>query len=188
MSGSNDPKAVVDIGLSARASLEAKVSTEIPAQSSGRLVDALTDIIRPFSERRGLKADQTRLQREDVLIEIAGKARHRMEIEHQIIQPLPNKFLVPFLEKASLEEPGSILIDRWTDLLVSGALDPSSAHPRFVQILSELASNEVMFLRNLALNSTGDEKNTSRYSPDVWRPEVVVHVLKSQMLDGDNLS
>ena len=62
MSGSNDPKVAVDIGLSAKASLEAKVSTEIPAQSSGRLLDAITDIFRPYSERRGLKADQIRLQ------------------------------------------------------------------------------------------------------------------------------
>jgi hypothetical protein len=36
-------------------------------------VDALTDIIRPFSERRGLKGDQIRLQREEVLVEVARK-------------------------------------------------------------------------------------------------------------------
>jgi hypothetical protein len=95
---------------------------------------------------------------------------------------------VPFLEKASLEEPGNVLIDRWADLLVSGALDPSSAHPRFVQILSELTGTEVMALRNLALNRVEGDKNTSPYSPDVWRPEVVANALKSQMLMSDNLS
>jgi hypothetical protein len=84
MSGSSERKVAVDIGLTAKASLEAKVSTEIPAQSSGRFLDAVTDIIRFFSERSGLKADQIRLQREDVLIEIARKARVRLEIENRI--------------------------------------------------------------------------------------------------------
>jgi hypothetical protein len=52
MSGKKDPEVTIDIGLGAKASLEAKVSTEIPAQSSGRLLDALTDIIRPFRAPR----------------------------------------------------------------------------------------------------------------------------------------
>jgi hypothetical protein len=69
-----DSSVAIDLGISARASVEARVSTEIPAQSTGRLVDAITDIFRPFSKRQGLKADQIRLQREDVLIEIAKKA------------------------------------------------------------------------------------------------------------------
>jgi hypothetical protein len=52
----NGSRVDLEVGLSARASLEAKVSTEIPAQSTGRLVDAITDWFRPFTESRGLKA------------------------------------------------------------------------------------------------------------------------------------
>jgi hypothetical protein len=153
VTGEKEPGVSVDIGLGAKASLEAKVSTEIPAQSTGRLVDALTDILRPFSERRGLKADQIRLQREEVLIEIARKAHHRLEIENQPINPLPNKFLVPFLEKASLEELDSVLMDRWADLLASSSADPGSAHPRYVQILSEITADEAHLLHLIAFNS-----------------------------------
>jgi len=152
VSGENDPKVAVDIGLSAKASLEVKVSTEIPAQSTGRLLDALTDIIRPFSERRGLKADQIRLQREEVAIEIARRAHHRMEIENQPTNTLPNKFLVPFLEKASLEELDSVLVDRWADLWASCSAYPASAHPMFVKILSEMTGNDAFLLRNIAFN------------------------------------
>jgi hypothetical protein len=93
VNGDNVPKLPINIGLSARASFEAKVSTEIPPEATGRLVDALTDIIRPFSERRGLKGDLIRLQREEVAIEIARRAQHRLQIENQRISPLPNKFL-----------------------------------------------------------------------------------------------
>ena len=139
-------------GWEQRRPLEAKVSTEIPAQSMGRFVDAVIDCPRPFSEGRGLKGDQIRLQREEVLIKVAQKARQRMEIENQPIHPLPNKFLVPFLEKASLEEIDSVLVDRWADLLAASSMDPVSAHPRFVQILSEITGNDVDLLRAIALN------------------------------------
>ncbi len=146
----NGNKVDIDIGLSARASLEAKVSTEIPAQSTGQLVDALTDLFRPFTERRGLKADLIRLQREDVLIEIAKKVYRRLEIENAAPSPVPIKFLIPFLEKASLEDKDGFLIDRWADLLASSSLHPENAHPRFVQILSELTGDEAKLLREIA--------------------------------------
>jgi hypothetical protein len=67
------PPVSVEVGL--KAGLEVKA--EIPEKSVGRLVDSLTDLIRPFTEARGLRADQIRLQREDILIEIAKKARLR---------------------------------------------------------------------------------------------------------------
>lgn len=178
MSGQKEPNVAVEIGLGARASLEAKISTEIPAQSSGRLVDALTDIIRPFSERRGLKADQVRLQREEVLIEIARRARHRLEIGNQPINPLPNKFLVPFLEKASLEELDSVLLDRWADLLASCSADPASAHPRFVQILSELNAEEAQLLRDIALNNINATPPEETYLNIGIAPEFVKSTLE----------
>jgi hypothetical protein len=125
----------IDLAASARA----EIKTEIPAASSGRLVDALTDMIRPFTEKRGLRADQIRLQREDVLIEIARKAKARIGLEGQEIKPIPNKFLVPFLEKASLEELDSEMVDRWVGLLVSQSLHASPNHLYFLDRLSQLS-------------------------------------------------
>jgi hypothetical protein len=151
----------VDVGLSARASLEAKISTEIPSQSSGRLVDAITDWFRPFTEQRGLKADLIRLQREDVLFEIAQKALRRLEIEQVVPSPLPIKFLIPFLKKASLEDGDGFLIDRWTDLLVSSSMQPENAHPRLVQILSEIGVDEAKLLRNIALYKADNIRHIS---------------------------
>lgn len=158
-SSNNGPNVAVDVGLSARASIEATISTEIPAQSTGRLVDAFTDIIRPFTERRGLKADLIRLQREEVAIEIAKRARHRLNIENVIPSPVPPKFLVPFFEKASLEDIDGFLIDRWTDLLVSASGQPRNAHPRFVQILSELDTVAATLLHDIALYKESNIKD-----------------------------
>jgi hypothetical protein len=131
----------VEIGVGAKAEIKA----EIPTSSAGRFLDALTDMIRPFSERRGLRADQIRLQREDVLIEIARKARAQLAIENVAPQPLPNKFLVPFLEAASLEDlRDDNLTDMWANLLANTSRNPQSKNPVFINILKELTSEEAL--------------------------------------------
>jgi len=111
----------VKFEVSAKAQANFELKAEIPKESTGRLVDALTDIIRPFAETRGLKADILRLQREEVLIEIAKKARQRALEENLQLHSVPNKFLVPFLEKASIEEIDSQLTDQWANLLLSAS-------------------------------------------------------------------
>jgi len=179
------PSAKVKLGLSAEAKFEARVTAEIPTQSTGRLIDAITDIFRPFSEQRGLRADQIRLQREDVLLEIAKRAHTRLTIEGAAISPIPNKILIPFMEKASLEDRDSVLIDRWVDLLVSAAQSPPSVHPRLVQILSELTSDEAMLLRCIALNG-----EFARYRLEDSTVEYEWHAARSGLLQiiEDNLA
>lgn len=188
---SNSPKIKVDIG--AKLSAQAKISTKVPAKSAGRLIDALTDVFRPFSERRGLKADQIRLQREDVLIEIAQKTKKRMTIERAKIQPVPNKFLIPFLEKASLEETSSYLVNMWSHLLTSCCSDPSNAHPRYVQILSELTAEDAQLLKDIAYNHieklTFHGLRTFGYSPIAFE-RIARECLEgpgSPVIDDDNI-
>lgn len=149
-------KAPVEVKIGASASAELRVSTEIPSASSGRLIDALTDIFRPFSEARGLKADQIRLQREEVLILIAEKARRRAALEDLSVKPVPNKFLVPFFEKASLEEVENELVTRWAHLLLSASDSFDAEHIRFCSVLSEIGSKEVNFLIQLVRSHGSD--------------------------------
>ncbi|MBC7151814.1 MAG: hypothetical protein H5U22_20715 [Rhizobium sp.] len=140
---SDDRSISIDVGLGAKV----EVTTEVPASSAGRLVDALTDLIRPFSEARGLRADQIRLQREDVLIQVALKARERLRVEEDHPHPIPNKVLVPLLEKASLEEiDNEFMIDKWASLLVGASRSSASVQPRLVSILSELGRSQVELL------------------------------------------
>ena len=142
------PPVSVDVGLSAKASFE--VSTEIPSAVSGGLVSALTDIIRPFSENRGLKADMIRLQRMDVAIQIAQKARHIAEVENLPLNQVPTKLMVPFLEKASTEEPeDQIMQDRWAALLLSASKNYQAKHLTFVDILSRLSADELKALEEM---------------------------------------
>ncbi len=138
----------IDVGAKAEAKFEVK--TEIPPESSGRLVDALADIIRPFSEKRGLRADLIRLQREEVAIAIALKAVERLRITGSTPHSIPNKILVPMLEKASLEEPNSELIDRWANLLASTACSPHIKAVTFADVLSQIGGDEAQLLDRIA--------------------------------------
>jgi hypothetical protein len=114
------------------------------------LVDALTDIIRPWSEHRGLKADLIRLQREDVALEIARRAARRIELENPDPHPIPLKVLIPLLEKGSQEEADDdFMIDMWANLLAAAASD-NSVSPRFVGIIGELNGRQARLLRYIA--------------------------------------
>lgn len=135
------PQLSIDLGVGLKASAEIK--TEIPSHETGRLVSALVDIIRPFTEARGLKADQIRVQREDVLFEIASKARRRAELEGLQLNPVPTKLLVPFMEKASLEGSDESMQERWASLLNSATKSYQARQLTFVEILSRLSSDEL---------------------------------------------
>jgi len=154
--GEGDSTPPVKIDLGARAEAKIQLTAEVPKESMGRLVDTLIDMIRPFSEKRGLRADQLRLQREEVLIEIAKKARQRTAEEHVIINSVPNKFLIPFLEKASTEEVESELVDRWADLLVSAGSQYKSRYLLYTSILANLGPEDVTFLQKMIRESRGD--------------------------------
>ncbi len=143
----------VNIDIGARAEAKFEVKAEIPASSAGRFVDAITDIFRPFSEGRGLRADQIRLQREDVLIEIAKKARARVEIENKPTKPIPNKFLVPYLEKGSLEDQHSELMQAWANLLVEAAQNFDPKLNVYTDILSKINGKDADFLSKICFAS-----------------------------------
>ncbi|MGH6889849.1 MAG: hypothetical protein ACREHF_11760 [Rhizomicrobium sp.] len=143
----------IDVGFGVKASME--VSAEIPREDTGRLVAALTDIIRPFTEARGIKADRIRLQRENVLIEIAKKARHRAALENLPVNPVPTKLLVPFLEKASAEVGDNAMQDRWAALLLSASKAYQAKHLTFIDILSRLSADELRILETTCFSYKG---------------------------------
>ena len=156
----NKKKLPISVDVGVKASLELKA--EIPPATTGRILDALTDIIRPFTERQGLKADQIRLQREDVALEIAKKTRDRAEIEQIQLHPVPIKFLVPFFEKASLEDVDNEMQDRWAALLLSASKEYQATHLTFIDILSRMSSRELKFLEEVCFSN--------KSFPETWYP------------------
>jgi hypothetical protein len=136
------------------ASFKAELKAEVPKESTGRLIDALTDLIRPFSENRGLRADQIRLQREDVLIEIAKKTHQRLHLLGTKPEPIPNKILLPLLENASLEDiSDEAMIERWSNLLAEAATGQAGNRLSQIKALSSINSHQANLLEHLFLNS-----------------------------------
>ncbi len=137
-------------------SAKAEIKAEVPEASAGRTLDALTDIIRPFTEALGLRADRIRLQREDVLIEIAKKARARLEVEGAEIRPVPLRVMVPLLERASLADPGDeTLSNAWASLLQSASQHDNANYGLFIDVLSKLDPAHLKFLDFLMLREAG---------------------------------
>src|SRR5947209_3584621 len=144
-------KAAANVEVVARATYQRKRTTTevIPPDVTRAKTVAWLDLISPLTEWAGLKGDelrlrrsQLRLQREDVLAEIVERARRRLENSETDRKPIQNKFLVPFLEKASLEDKNSSLIDMWAGLLASAAEGGSSNHIHFVSIMSQLSPQQ----------------------------------------------
>jgi hypothetical protein len=142
------PDMPVKIEVGAKANLEVK--TEVPSATAGRFVDAITDIIRPWSEIRGLRADLIRVHREEVGLEIARRAAARIKLETSGLRPIPLKILVPLLEKGSQEEADDdFMIDMWANLLASAA-SSTEVQPRFVGIIGELNGHQARLLQFIA--------------------------------------
>lgn len=159
--GETVTRSPITIELGATAKVEVKA--EIPKESIGRTLDALVDIIRPFTEARGLRADQLRLQRYEVAYEIAQIAKRTAELDQTVVSPPPVKFLVPFLEHASLEDVDRELHSRWAALLVSASKNYHARHLTYIDILSRLSSDEVGLLEEVCAR---DPKFPEKWQPD----------------------
>ena len=132
-----------------KASYEVKkpVTRYIPEDVTRPRNSAWLDLISPLTEWAGAKEDELRyrrellrIQREEALNAIAVKAAPKLHIISG--KPVPNKFMVPFLEQASLEDPDSALIDLWAGLLVSVSEKFQSYHVHFVSIIGQLSSEQ----------------------------------------------
>lgn len=134
------------------------INADIPKKSAGKLtesvargLDAFVDMFRPFSEARGLKADNIRLQREEVAIEIAKRAKAKLAMEKAPIKPIPPKILVPLIESSSIEDiEDQTMIEMWAELLASASKNAIS--PRFISILKEMNGEQAELLKTIAVS------------------------------------
>ena len=108
--------ATASLGASAKVAATAKyefrknVKQVIPEDVTRAKAGAWLTLISPLTQWAGLKGDQLahkrellRLQREDTLAEIARRVDRRLKELPPQERPIPTKFLVPYLEKASLK-------------------------------------------------------------------------------------
>ena len=168
-----------------------KTTTEIiPPDVTRARSNAWLDLISPLTEWAGLKGDklrfqrtQLRLQREDVLTEIVDCARRKIGNVDETAKPIPNKFLVPFLEQASLEDLDSPLIDMWASLLASAAETFSSHHTHFVSIISQLSPRQGAILNSLIGEVSADRWEMARDSVQGLQGHAVRRTIEKIVLE-----
>jgi hypothetical protein len=157
----------------------------IPGKSVGRLLDSLVDIIRPFTERRGLKADRIRLQREEVALEVAKLAINQLDKSQSRINPVPIKELIPLLEKASLEEPDNKdMIQQWASLLAHAATDREVNSALFSNILSQINGTQAKLLEIVAETVGEDHLPPLAVAPFITA-QSILHALQNMQTMGD---
>ena len=136
----------VKLEASATAKANFEVKGEIPSSALGRLVNAFTDAISPFTERQGLKGDFLRLQRVEVAEQIASKAQMIVKARGEEVRSIPDRVLIPLLEKASYETVDSEMCSWWAALLASTSLDITIQQPIFADVSAKMTSDEVKYL------------------------------------------
>lgn len=171
------PKISASAELSGKAQLsishQKKITEHIPEDVSRAKAAAWLDIISPFTEWAGLKGDALRhkrdllrLQQEETLAVLARSIRNK--IKH-ISNPLPNKFLIPFLEKASLEQPDDPIVELWSNLFLSAAEEYNPHYIHFQSIISQMSKIQAeIFSRSV----NTDNAHTLELSMDFIRTEI----------------
>lgn len=131
-------------------SVKMDIRTELPSNSSGRTLDALTDVFRPISEGLGYIGDKIQLQRQKTLLEIAKRTKKRLAVLDKPVRPIPSKFFLPLLEKASLEDvKDSTLVDMWANLIATASTEGVQMLGQYVNILSNIVPKQVAILESM---------------------------------------
>ncbi len=111
------------------------------------LVGFVERLFGPVLELADWGADYIRFARWKTGVKVFTRAQEIAKDARIEPKQVPVKFLVPFMEKCSLEDEDSQLVDLWAKLLVSAFDDFGSKHTVFVDILSQIGPSEAKTLR-----------------------------------------
>lgn len=126
-----------------------KLKASLPAEQASALWQQISDLLSPVIESAGLLGDYIRYFRQRAALATFNKMRDLATEGNLQLHPVPPKFLVQFIEKASLEDDESELVETWAELLLSAATNYDPAYVRSIEILSQIGPAEVRYLRTL---------------------------------------
>jgi abortive infection alpha-like protein len=157
-------EASAKVGASAKYVVKRTIKQIIPEDVTRAKAGAWLTLISPITQWAGLKADELahkrellRLQQEETLAEIAVRASSRLKALPANGEPVPMKFIVPFLEKASLENADSDLIDLWANLLVSAAEHYNPHYVHFANIISQMSAQQARVFTGIVGTDDSDK-------------------------------
>lgn len=141
---------------------------DIGTESEKGIVAAFDDLFGPsFREVGEYLADKVRYHRLKSLQKIIRKAKNFGPDGVAFVSPPPMKFLVPFMEAASLEEEADdVMADLWAKLLAQAATEYDVQQIHFIRILKEISGREARLLNEIAVRFRGDVNERGVYSDE----------------------
>ena len=137
----------------------------------------LKDLLGPSFKELGLFfGEQVRLLRFSRCIKILEKARNKLSKAKIDPKNVDLKFLVPFLEKSTLEEDDN-LIDKWAGLLASAATNRKLSY-NYINILSELNPVEVQLLEHMYKSNKQSGSNFADWKVQGFEREQICTALE----------
>lgn len=131
-------------------------SFKTDGEASERLANAALDFLSPVTEGAGFLGTKLRGYRMEAALKATIRAKQICEENNLPINPVPPKFLLQWVEGASIENPeDETLINLWSNLLASESSNPSTGNLTFIRIIKELTREEAKCLVELA-NLNGD--------------------------------
>src|SRR5215204_5557960 len=118
----------------------------LPSPISEGALAFFQKLLGPVGEATEVLSDKIRLYRWKSSLKTLQRAREIAAQYDLPINEVPLKFLIPFMEKSSLEEEDSELTEQWATLLAMTSANPARARPIFVEILSRLSGIEADLL------------------------------------------
>lgn len=156
--------ATAKLGAEAKLLVEnKKITTEVvPEDVSRAKASAWLDLVSPLTEWAGLKGDELKAKRnllrvhqEVTLTEILIDARQRISKRGTLGQDVPLKFMVPFLERASIESDEKELKNLWSSLLASAFVDYKPEYIHFCSIISQMSTSQAeAFVKLIGVEKT----------------------------------
>lgn len=143
----SDEKALIDVDI----------NIDLPKELGETVVMFAQTLIGPVSEIANFLTDKIRYQRWRSMVKTIQQAKEFSEEWGINPKQVPLKILIPILEKASLEEENSDMIEKWAGLLANASDDPHTKHARYASMLAETSPEEAELLERLWLNTNSLE-------------------------------
>lgn len=147
--------AIAEAKLGATYAVKKSVKEVIPPDATRAKIASWLDLISPLTEWAGLKGDELRLKRDVLRLhreETLSRIASSISAKGPIIlgqSKVPNKFIVNFLEKASLENPDDELVDLWANLLISAAESYNPHQVHFINVISQLTAKQAKLFESV---------------------------------------
>jgi Abortive infection alpha len=141
-----------------------------------KIAKALSTALSPFvggsaKEISGYLADNIRFLRWKNAVRILERAEEFCARKNLSKKSIPIKFIVPFLEAASLEEEtkNNTISDMWAALLANAVTSYQARHAVYVDVLKKLSSSDATYLRSLHKRLVKSDLHTDEgFDPDLW--------------------